>query len=297
MCCDARSRVVTEEFDRFVAVDYSASSTPKRGVDSLWVALADGDHPIRTWNFATRAELTEHVLGWAQRPGRTLVVLDVALGFPEGFAQALDLSGMPWRATARLLADMLEEGPRNRNNRFDVANELNRRAGAALLWGHPHGRTYRWLSPTTTPQRGVAPCPIPPGRRVERHVRGAIKSPLQLLGAGSVGSQSLVAQAMVERWRAEVTLSVWPFEVPRTPVVIAESFFSLAPWRSARGSVRDEQQVRAVAAWLRTQHRTHMPLTRFSLLRALPTSDREVVRREEGWLLGLSSSADNVEPT
>ena len=45
-------------FDRFVVVDWSANSTPKRGRDSIWIAVLDG-HGVSVSNPSTRAAAEE----------------------------------------------------------------------------------------------------------------------------------------------------------------------------------------------------------------------------------------------
>src|SRR5580658_9328413 len=70
----------------------------------------------------------------------------VRLRFPAGFAARLGLSGPPWRAVWDEIAGRITDDERNRNNRFDVADALNRRVsgGGFPFWGCPAApaRTY-----------------------------------------------------------------------------------------------------------------------------------------------------------
>ena len=282
--------MTAEPFARIVAVDFSASNVPTSGRDSLWVAVAEGDGPIRTANPRTRHSLADLVRTQLARPGRSLVVLDVALGWPAGTARAIGAKGQPLAATTRVLRELLTDDDRNANNRFDVANELNRRSGTSLFWGHPHGRHYDHLAPTKAPLAHLQPRSVAERRLIEATVGGVIKSPLQLTGIGAVGGQSLLAQLWVDRLRtAGVDLAVWPFDPPDARVVVGEYFFSLADWRGERGTTPDERQVRAVVRFLRRELAAGRSPVEDALLDDLTSAQRRVVRGEEGWLVATSA--------
>jgi hypothetical protein len=275
-------------FARVLAIDFSASSSPVLGANSLWVATSEFDRPIRTRNFSTRAQLAQHIERVAALDGRTLIVIDVALGWPQGLAQTLGVNSR--HDVVAVLNDMMVDDDNNHNNRFEVANELNRCARAALWWGHPQHRSYDSLSMTTKVPLGLRERPFSSKRLIEHHVGGVIKSPMQLSGVGAVGGQSMLAQVMFERLRQRgVPLSVWPFDEATSQVVVAEQFFSLAPWRNERGTLTDQRQVRAVARSTSGALLNEEPLTSWDLLGALSSEQRQVVRREEGWLMGWSS--------
>jgi len=282
--------VAAEPFSRVVVVDFSANSTPKLGADSIWVATGDARRISDVRNVATRRELEDRLCRLGDRPGRSLVIIDVALGWPEGLA-SLICPDRPHRAgVAAVLAEMIDDDARNENNRFDVAGELNRRAGVAAFWGHPHGRTYRWLSATKAPPRGLTAWTGHHLRQLERACGGTIKSPLQLYGNGSVGSQSLLAQAMIERMRlGGVPLSVWPFERAHAKIVVVEEFFNRPEFVLRAASCRDESQVRSVAAAVARDLRAGIDPLAAVNLNALSPTDRRVVRTEEGWLARLST--------
>ena len=278
------------ERHQYLAIDFSARSTPALGPDSLWLAHGSVTGQIRTYNVATRHQLSDLVQRLCSRASSTLIVLDVALGWPSG---AATLWGeVSWRDVQRRIARDIRDDERNRNNRFAVASQLNETAGQSLFWGCPPAQRTPFLSSTTAPLAAIGPREIASERLIERHVGRGIKSPFQLLGAGAVGSQSLMAQAWIERWREHLDLSVWPFEEPR-PVTVAESFFSLLPWAKERGSCRDEQQVRAALRWLRANDEDSR-LTSPSLFDALSDEEREAVRTQEGWLLGFSSTGGSL---
>ncbi len=275
-------------FSRILAIDFSAASVPTRGENSIWTGLGELDGPIRTSNLATRSELSRLIERQATREGRTLVVIDVALGWPSGMAKALGVSGRS--GLVGLLSELLMDDERNRNNRFEVANELNRRSHAALFWGHPATQRYAHLAMTKKVPSALDPRPFSAMRIIEHHVGGVIKSPVQLCGVGAVGSQSLMAQFLFERLRERgVDISIWPFEPPTSKVVVAEYFFSLLEWRHEAGAVKDQRQVRAAVKWARRQLRESEPLSGEVLFHKLSSHEQHVVQSEEGWLMGWPS--------
>ena len=177
----------------------------------------------------------------------------------------------------------------NANNRFDVAAELNRRidGGPGPFWGCPPSRR----APTLTTTK-VLPDPLAEWRIVEAELRRGGHRPFsgwQLLGAGSVGSQSLVGiprLAQLERslCAAGRTVEVWPFgawdgRAPAPDVVIAEVWPSLHPTPELHGRVRDEVQVVETARRL-------ADLTTVELVARLTEERQRSVRGEEGWILG-----------
>lgn len=274
-------------FDRVVVVDWSASSRPKRGRDSIWIAVLDGDG-VSTTNPATRAAAAVALDDLCRRSGRTLLGVDFSLGYPVGTASALGLSGVPWRATWELLTALIVDTDDNTNNRFEVAAELNARVGAGPgpFWGCPSSRRSEMLSTTK-----VDPTPMDEWRRVERRLRRRGLRPFsswQLLGAGSVGSQSLLGIPRLQRLErvliaADRTVDVWPFTCvgpPTADVVIAEVWPSLHPHpERPTGRVRDELQV------IHTAQRLARDLD-LGVWSVADAGHRKSVRGEEGWIAG-----------
>ena len=277
-------------FDRVVVIDWSASSRPVRGRDSIWIATADaGSGDIRTTNPATRSDACGELDELCRRPGTTLLGVDFSLGYPAGTARALRLNGTPWRAMWSLLAELVIDADDNANNRFEVAAELNRRIGAGPgpFWGCPPQR----CSPTLTKTKVLADS-LAEWRIVENQLRRAGRRPFsgwQLLGAGSVGSQSLVGiprLLQLERSLSAAgrTVEVWPFGswdgvLPVPDVVIAEVWPSLYVLPELHGRVRDEVQVIETARRLK-----EVAAVEFG---AQVTDElAQLVRDEEGWVLG-----------
>ena len=93
-------------FQAYVMVDWSASSKPVTGADSIWIGVLKRNvrfqMAFEAHNPATRAgaeTLLGDILGDLRRKSeRALVGFDFPLGFPRGTAGALKLSGAaPWR--------------------------------------------------------------------------------------------------------------------------------------------------------------------------------------------------------
>jgi precorrin-8X/cobalt-precorrin-8 methylmutase len=195
-----------------VIVDWSAQATPKRGPDSIWsYTLGDGD----AVNHRTRSDTSSALVELLRLPGRTLVGFDFPLGYPAGLAaraQFESVGGVPWSATWEHLAANITDDDRNRNNRWAVAADLNRRLGELRFWGVPSPRA----SPHLTVRK---PSGLSEFRIVERRLKQQGRHPFsvwQLLGAGSVGSQALTGIPVVHRLRHHPDLRmrarVWPFE-------------------------------------------------------------------------------------
>lgn len=300
-------------FGRVIVADWSANASPKRGADSIWLAVCDADGVIDTVNPSTRREAEAMLVGLcASDDGpATLLGVDFSLGYPRGTADLWCLHERPaWTAIWQTLAAMIEDGPRNANNRFAVASTLNGRGQSSAagsggpFWGCPPSRATSWLSTTKPARLDVWPAQW---RSTETAMRRQGHRPFdcwQLLGAGSVGSQSLTGIPMLERLRTrfDPRVQVWPFSHGlRRPVVgpgswvVAEVWPSLQPFDVAEHSVRDQAQVIATARWLADADRRGELGSMFEPSIGLACTDAvtEAVAAEEGWVLGVHApSAD-----
>jgi hypothetical protein len=291
-------------FERIVIVDWSASSAPTTGADSVWIAVADA-RGIELSNPPTRRVALAEIAAAVDSVGPTLIGVDFSLGFPRGTAAALGLAGRPWRAMWELLGSAVSDDDRNRNNRFAVASGLNAdMAGVAAMaamteraagpfWGCPPAQRTEYLTSTKPARKAVWP---PEWRHVEARLRGEGLRPFsawQLLGAGAVGSQSLVGIAVLERlrWNLGERLCVWPFDTglaapTDADVVVAEAWPSRWPVTVPSDMVKDAAQVQATAQRLvdmnieGTLNALFVPLVESSQL--------DDVLGEEGWVLGVT---------
>lgn len=287
-------------FDRYVVVDWSARNSPATGKDSIWIAELDHRLATTCSNPPTRRQAEVQLSDTLQaKPARrTLLAVDTSLGYPAGSASWFGLEGAPpWRAMWAALEREIDDDDRNRNNRFDVAAGFNR-----LGDGHPGGSTPFWGRPAANDLDGLTigkprSFPVEEFRCCDRLLRSSGRrpaSPWQLLGAGSVGSQSLTLIPILERLRSRIGAEVWPFttglEAPAPAsgeVVIAEVWPTLFDVDLPVHWVRDAAQVHGVARSLAATDRAGALPSWF----APPVDDRRAVESEEGWILGVGVDA------
>jgi len=288
-------------FDRYVVVDWSAANRPRLGTDSIWICCLGADGACLTRNPPTRGRakdvLRDLLVSAVGRRERVLAGFDFPYGYPAGLAAALGLDGAAWRAIWDLLLAKIADDPAaNENNRFEVADDLNRRLGAhAAFWGRPRGRILQHLPSTraVTYRANGTPGGLAQWRAVEQLLRERGRWPhpaWKLLGTGCAGSQTLTGIPVVAALRADPALAaasrVWPFEVTSAelpvgePAVIhAEVWPSVYDFRPAAGTCKDEKQVRHLAGTLRGLDRDGALA---GMMRRVPAP-----AREEGWILGV----------
>ena len=273
-------------FNHVLIVDWSANSTPKRGADSIWIGSA-GTARTAPENHATRHEAIAALrtrLDSALAAGeRVLVAFDIGFGYPRGFAARL--TGQPDAlAVWDWLAARITDDARNRNNRFEVAAEINRHfPGLGPFWGRPSGRDLPDLPEKGSLRHGVG---LDELRATETLCSGA--HPMwKLYTTGSVGSQSLLGQAHLAGLRAAygAQLSVWPMQGADAPIVLAETYLSLLnpAIRAAEQTYpcRDAAQVDLLAR----------ALYNADLAALLAPPAPPDVLREEGWILGAGAES------
>ena len=273
-------------FDGYVAVDWSANGKPKQGKDSIWIAIRGVNGTEEPENPATRREAVrriERLLEKATAAGRRLLVgFDFPFGYPAGTARMLtDRDG--WEAVWSRIAEVIEDDPRNANNRFDAAALLNAAfEGEGPFWGNGIQRDIPGL-PRKKPPSGWG-VNLPANlRHAESEVKRA-QEVWKLSGAGSVGSQALTGIAALEGLRDRAGAQVWPFETlgEGRSHVLAEIYPSLIEPNPGH-EVKDARQVDAFAAALQKLDELG-ELKRH--LRA-PSQMPAAVREEEGLILGM----------
>ena len=287
-------------FDSFVIVDWSAANLPRIGRDSIWICRRCGDHetlvnpPTRQ---AAKALLADWLTAALARENRVLLGFDFPLGYPVGFAARLGLPGSPWRAVWDEIAGRITDDERNRNNRFDVADALNRRVsgGGFPFWGCPAAPARTYLAGKhhrRHDSEGLAE-----RRLVDLYIPTA-QPCWKLLGAGSVGGQALtgipVARALRDdpRWYRQT--KVWPFETGlcarfEARIVIAEVYPSLWAVSPAPDEPKDRAQVRTVARFLAERDRAGELAALFAGDPGLDPEQRHRVETEEAWTLGVTA--------
>ena len=142
-------------FDTFVIVDWSAANQPNTGRDSIWICAVDRDGVQRLIENPRTRHGAKNLLGGllseaTARGERVLLGFDFPFGYPAGFAQRLGLNtSPPWRAVWDEIASCLKDAENNKNDRFTVAADFNRRIsnGSFPFWGCPVGFTHEFLGP------------------------------------------------------------------------------------------------------------------------------------------------------
>jgi hypothetical protein len=138
------------EFDAYLIVDWSASSVPARGADSVWYCLLtridDRLSIAALENPPTRsravAEIREILRREVKNGRSTLAGFDFPYGYPSGLDSALGLDETPsWLAVWREISTNVVDRDDNENNRFEVAAGFNNRISNAAypFWGCPDG--------------------------------------------------------------------------------------------------------------------------------------------------------------
>jgi molybdopterin-guanine dinucleotide biosynthesis protein B len=276
-------------FDRIAVVDWSASSTLRNRpqADAIWIGVASVEgvatsyHPSR---FAAENALVALIKQTRQAGESLLLGFDFAMGYPKGFATRL--TGQPQaRAVWRWLESQITDSPTQANNRFAVADAINRHfGGQGPFWGHPQGQSFTHLSPRKAVD--YAALGFAERRQVELVVPRA-QPVWKLFTTGAVGGQSLMGLPMIHRLSQTHGAAVWPFDA-LADVTVAEVYPSLlAPAVTkalAQGGIKDKVQVRLLAQAL-------WRLGQQGQLGGLLAEAPDAVRAEEGWILGATAAA------
>ncbi len=269
------------QFDRVIVVDWSgraARSPLRESKDAIWIGLCEAGREEQTY-CRSRAEAKALLATLLAEGGRQLVGFDFPMGYPKGLARRLTGTDSA-RALHGWLADHIKDAPDNANNRFDVADTINRLLGGrGPFWGCPKARPRPFLSSLKAVD--YTDLGLVEKRQVEAENPPA-KPVWQLLGAGSVGSQALLGIPVVH-WLAQATgAAIWPFEAPG-PLTLAEVYPSLLAKAVAEtgDAIPDRAQVRLLARALHALS---------SHGRLAPLLDTPPVALEEGWILGAGHS-------
>jgi hypothetical protein len=295
---------VSRLFNAYVMVDWSAASAPKVGKDSIWIGVLKRDVRFRlafeAHNPATREEamtILRGVFAELKRKGeRCLAGFDFALGFPAGTAAALGLKQADWAGTWAFLAKDFVDKPNNVNNRFAIANKMNRLMTneARPFWGAPPKDVQTWLSAT---KPTAAKKDLPPLRAAEKLAKA--KSVWQLSGAGAVGGQTLTGIPRVKTLADSMgdAARVWPFQtgwralseadLEGVDVLFAEVYPALVTAKAEAGEIIDRAQVRALAEHFAKLDEQGKLGAAFGPQAAASLETAALVETEEGWILGI----------
>lgn len=292
-------------FDSYITVDWSAASSPNTGRDSIWFTELAWDRQgrlsrRRLENPETRTKATgqlgDLLANRVSQGKRCLVGFDFPFGYPNGTAAALGHGGLLWRKLWSEWSDLLEDDDQNRNNRFDLAENLNKRlSGDAFpFWGHTDRAERQYLK-----KRGRRPhgCrDLSERRLVERRIRKT-QPVWKLAYTGSVGSQALTGIPRVWALRTDPRLAfatqIWPFETGladdrKAQVILAEAYPSLVEPDILEGKPKDAGQVTALARHYADLDRRNALEPLFTADPALSDNEKNAVIMEEAWILGVT---------
>lgn len=279
-------------FDRVIVADWSASSTRSPAApsaDAIWLGSIDALGASSTYHRsrASAEAALSQAIDTALAAGESLLIgCDFPMGYPKGFAARL--TGIAHaRAVWGWLADHIQDSPDNRNNRFQIAEQINRKFATAAskgpFWGRPAALNLPELPATKA--ISYAALRLCERRAVETIVPRA-QPVWKLYTTGAAGSQGLMGQPMINRLSQHPDVAVWPFD-RAAQITLAEVYPSLiaaavtAAVTADPAAIKDEAQVRLLARALFT----------LSLQdRLAPLLDAPSCA-EEGWILGAGQSA------
>jgi len=303
----SQKRQTAPLFHTHIVVDWSARSKPspeRKSKDAIWWAvarIAAGIEVEEPEYARTRHEALDTLAGLIggelDAGRRALVGFDFPFGYPAGVAQRLTgkasaLTLWDW------LAERIEDGPDNANNRFDVAAMINADyPGLGPFWGRPSTWNYPTI-PAKASSRTSQDAHPPERRIADHHAKGA-KTVWQLAYAGSVGSQMLLGLPALKRLTEDSRIAgraaIWPFQTglqtPDAPAVIAEVYPSLLrdDVRAQRreGEILDSAQVRVNADAFASLDASGELAPLLAGPSCLTPEQRRIVETEEAWILGL----------
>ena len=243
-------------FDTVIVLDWSGgrATGPKPRKDAIWAAVGRAGRVEDPLYFRSRQEAeawTMRLLDAELAAGRRAALsLDICFAYPEGFATRLTGSEDPF-ALWDWFADRVTDGPDGRNNRFDLAGEINAMfPGTGPFWGNGTKTDVTHLPRKGRAREGHG---LPEKRAADAAAKGAF-SPWQLSGAGAVGGQVIMALPMLSRLRTRYgkDLGVWPWQDASRPITLIETYLTLLPkaLQAEPHAIRDAAQVALFARLL-----------------------------------------------
>lgn len=279
-------------FDTILVADWSAGKRrPARpSKDAIWLGVARGgvaDDPVYCRSRQDAEALIAGLIKAEKDAGRRLLAaFDFPFGYPQGVTRRIVSSDDPLDLWA-WLADRITDAPDGSNNRYAIAEEMNRMFdGTGPFWGKPNKQDW-----PDVPYRkaGITYDQVAEHRACDRAARAA-SSCFQLAFPPTVGGQVLMGLPVLHRLRCAGGVAVWPFEPWQdAPVVLAEIWPGLIEQAvksqlSELGpqAIRDCEQVRLLALAL-----SRLPEDELHGW----MSDLPDIARQEAWILGAGHNA------
>ncbi len=296
-------------FQNYLMVDWSARNVPASGADSIWLAHfrrdESGEITRNVTNPRTRVEamtLIASIIRTAISLNERIVTgFDFALGYPLGALEIISQKE-DYRSLWKIFAERIQDDVGNRSNRFEVAGQINNEffADKPLYWGQPTGQFFSGLSATKPKHNYEGDIGF---RATELAAKGA-KSVWQLMGAGCVGSQSMLGMKHLHHLLNHDDIAahtcVWPLDNGFTHDLsklstIVEIYPSLKLFdgRFSDARYKDERQVKSVCDVFCEMDHAGTLQGLFEVPAGLSREDVDRVMRGEGWILGLGSVEKN----
>ncbi len=297
-------------FDSYVIVDWSSSNKPNTDKDSIWychIIWEDDEIVIRNIkNPPTRHEafneIRELLIQCKNKNYRTLVGFDFSYGYPTGFSKHLGLEQEnKWLSIWRYIDSRIIDNVNNKNNRFEVAKEINHQLSGANypFWGCPRSQTSENL--TSTKAKIPSHLEIDELRITEIRNNRA-QSAWKLFYPGSVGSQVLTGIPKLLNLYEDKELRqysvVWPFEtglkymnkdqLENKLIVHAEIYPSIIDIEIDINEPIDKAQVRELAYHFAQLDKDNKLGELFEGSDDLTIEERKIIEDEEGWILGIT---------
>ncbi len=298
-------------FDAYIIVDWSAASKPVSGANSIWIGAlvreCGGALHFNCDNPRTRAAAQARIYDLASdlihRDKKVLIGFDFAMGYPTGTADALGLepkTAPAWKRLHDHLTKQIVDRADNSNSRFAEAAQMNSTltGGAHPFWGAPVSKSCATLSTRKGDFR--APISLPEHRRAEAWIKTQFnahpKSVWQLLGAGAVGSQSLLGIPTVTYLRDRLpNTQIWPFEtgssemtaktLNSTACILAEVYPSTVIIAPESGEFLDQAQVRTLSKHFESLDSAGELGSAFKIPDSISDREKHKILVEEGWIL------------
>lgn len=273
-------------FDTVIVVDWSAGkrapAAPRK--DAIWIGITRDDisQPPVYCRGRQEAEVQIGELLDAEIAAgrRVLCTFDFPFGYPQGFARHVTGSDDPF-ALWDWFEARIEDAADGTNNRFDVAQTLNRLfPGDGPFWGKSH--RDRWPDLPYV-KKGIH-YEVTAEKRACEVLSKAASSCFQMSFPPTVGGQVMMGLPTLNRLRRRGGVAVWPFEeTGAAQVVLAEIWPGVieAAVKAAEG-IRDAVQVRLLANAL-----ARLPAGEL----AAHMADVPDIARQEGWILGAGLGA------